>query len=72
MGTFTAGELVTTTDTTLDLEISGVVKGILVGGNVDIGGAYYETGDVTTVTGGGGNDAATARVESAEIGRAHV
>ena len=67
-GTFTAGELVTTTDTTLDLEISGVVKGILIGGNVDLGGAYYETGDVTTVTGGGGNDAATARVESAGAG----
>ena len=67
-GTFAAGELVTTTDTTLDLEISGVVKGILIGGNVDLGGAYYETGDVTTVTGGGGNDAATARVESAGAG----
>ena len=68
VGTFTAGELVTTTDTTLDLEISGVVKGIVVGSDVTLGGAYYTTGDTVTVTGGSGNNAATARVESAGAG----
>ena len=68
VGTFTAGELVTTTDTTLDLEISGVVKGIVVGSDVTLGGAYYSTGDTVTVTGGSGNNAATARVESAGAG----
>ena len=68
VGTFTAGELVTTTDTTLDLEISGVVKGIVVGSDVTLGGAYYSTGDTVTVTGGSGNNAATARVESAGSG----
>ena len=68
VGTFTAGELVTTTDTTLDLEISGVVKGIVIGSDVTLGGAYYTTGDTVTVTGGSGNNAATARVESAGAG----
>lgn len=67
-GEFTAGEVVTTTDTTLDLEISGVVKSMVVEGTVAVGGAYYETNDPVTVTGGGGNDAATARVESAGSG----
>ena len=67
-GTFTSGETVTTIDTTLDLEISGVVKSIVTTGSVDVGGAYYETGDTLRVTGGGGNDAATARVESAGTG----
>ena len=68
VGTFTAGELVTTTDTTLDLEISGTVKGIVIGGGVTTGGAYYNTFDPVNVVGGGGNNAATARVESAGAG----
>ena len=39
-GTFVTGESVTTTDTTLDLEISAVVKGIVTGGTVTTGGAH--------------------------------
>ncbi|MEK9697730.1 MAG: hypothetical protein VW270_18330, partial [Candidatus Poseidoniales archaeon] len=67
-GTFVADEIVTTTDTTLDLEISATVKGVVTGATVNVGGAYYQTGDVVTLNGGGGNDAATARVESAGSG----
>ena len=67
-GTFVAGEVVTTTDTTLDLEISAIVKGIVTGANVTVGGAYHTTGDPVQVTGGGGNNAASARVESAGAG----
>lgn len=67
-GTFAAGEVVTTTDVSLDLEISGTVKGIVTGGNVTVGGAYYSTGDPVSITGGGGNNAASARVESAGAG----
>jgi hypothetical protein len=67
-GTFVSGETVTTTDTTLDLEISAVVKGIVTGGAVTSGGAYYSTADDVHVTGGAGNNAATARVESAGAG----
>ena len=67
-GTFVTGESVTTTDTTLDLEISAVVKGIVTGGTVTTGGAYYSTGDSVHVTGGAGNNAATARVGSAGAG----
>ena len=67
-GTFVSGETVTTTDTTLDLEISAVVKGIVTGGTVTTGGAYYSTSDDVHVTGGAGNNAATARVESAGAG----
>jgi hypothetical protein len=67
-GTFTAGEIVTTTDTSLDLQISATVKGIVTGGNVSVGGAYYSTRDPVSVTGGGGNNAATAIIESAGAG----
>ena len=67
-GTFVTGESVTTTDTTLDLEISAVVKGIVTGGTVTTGGIYYSTGDSVHVTGGPGNNAATARVGSAGAG----
>jgi len=67
-GTFTAGEIVTTTDTTLDLQISATVKGIVTGANVTVGGAYHTTSDPVQITGGGGNNAATARVESAGAG----
>ena len=67
-GSFTAGEIVTATDTTLDLEISGTVKGIVTGGSVTVGGAYYNTGDPVSIIGGGGNNAASARVESAGSG----
>ena len=51
-GTFVTGESVTTTDTTLDLEISAVVKGIVTGGTVTTGELYYSTGDSVHVTGG--------------------
>ena len=68
VGTFQAGEVGTTIDTTLDLEISGEIKSIVVDGIVSTGGAYYNTADPVTVSGGDGNNAATARVESAGAG----
>jgi len=68
VGTFQAGEVGTTIDTTLDLEISGEIKSIVVEGIVSTGGAYYNTADPVTVSGGDGNNAATARVESAGAG----
>ena len=67
-GTFQAGETGTTIDTGLDLEISGTIKSIVVLGNVLTGGAYYSTSDPVVVSGGDGNNAATARVESAGAG----
>jgi hypothetical protein len=67
-GTFVADEIVTTTDTTLDLQISATVKGVVTGGVVTLGGAYYDTDDPVVLTGGNGNNAATARVESAGAG----
>lgn len=67
-GTFVAGETGTTIDTNLDLEISGEIKSIVVEGIVSTGGAYYNTSDPVRVTGGSGNNAATARVESAGAG----
>jgi len=67
-GTFVADEIVTTTDTTLDLQISATVKGVVTGGIVTLGGAYYDTSDPVVLTGGNGNNAATARVESAGAG----
>ena len=67
-GTFVAGEVGTTIDTNLDLEISGEIKSIVVEGTVSRGGAYYNTADPVRVTGGSGNNAATARVESAGAG----
>jgi len=68
VGTFVAGETGTTIDTSLDLEISGEIKSIVVEGIVTTGGAYYNTADPVRVTGGAGNNAATARVESAGVG----
>jgi hypothetical protein len=67
-GTFQAGEVGTTIDTGLDLEISGTIKSIVVEGSVVQGGAYYNTSDPVRVTGGDGNNAATARVENAGAG----
>ena len=67
-GEFVAGETGTTIDTSLDLEISGEIKSIVVKGIVSTGGAYYNTSDPVRVTGGAGNNAATARVESAGAG----
>ncbi len=66
-GTFSAGETITTTDTSRDLEISGVIKSIVTEGTVTAGGAYYTTGD-SIVVGSGGNNAAVAKVESAGTG----
>jgi len=66
-GEFTSGEVVTTTDTTLDLEISGIAKSIVTGATVDVGGAYYSFNKPVYVTEGGG-DASTARVEASGSG----
>ena len=68
VGTFQAGETGTTIDTSLDLEISGEIKSIVVEGTVSTGGAYYNTADPVIVSGGDGNNAATASVESAGAG----
>ena len=68
VGTFQAGETGTTIDTSLDLEISGEIKSIVVEGIVSTGGAYYNTADPVIVSGGDGNNAATASVESAGAG----
>ena len=54
-GVFVAGETVTSVDNIQDLEISSVIKSIVVGGAIVSSGAYYTTGDVVTVTGGSGN-----------------
>jgi hypothetical protein len=67
-GTFTAGETVTTIDTSLDLEISATVKSMVVGATVDVGGSYYSSVDPVYLTGGDGNGAATARVEATQSG----
>jgi hypothetical protein len=66
-GEFTRDEIVTTIDTQRDLEISGVVKGILTGATITDSGAYYDVGDAIVI-GSGGNEAATARIESVEVG----
>jgi len=68
VGTFVNGELITTTDPEIDLEISATVKSMLVAGNVSVGGAYYQTNDPVIVDPGFGNGAAVARVESAGSG----
>ena len=68
VGTFQAGETGTTIDTSLDLEISGEIKSIVVEGTVSTGGAYYNTADPVIVSGGDGNNAATASIESAGAG----
>ena len=67
-GVFVAGETVTSVDNIQDLEISSVIKSIVVGGAVVSSGAYYTTGDVVTVTGGGGNGEALSIIESAGTG----
>ena len=67
-GTFIAGESITTTDTTRDLEISATVRSIVTGAAVTTGGAYYNVADPVFVTGGDGNDQATARVDGAGTG----
>ena len=66
-GEFISGEVVTTTDRTLDLEISGIAKSIVTGATVDVGGAYYSFNKPVYVTEGGG-DASTARVEASGAG----
>lgn len=67
-GTFVSGETVTSVDTTLDLEISGTVKSIVTDIDVTVGGAYYTFSDPVFVSGGGGNGAASARVETFATG----
>src|SRR6056300_1510681 len=62
-GVFVSGENVTATDTSLDLQISGVVKSIVTGANITTGGAYYEVADPVYISGAGGSSA-SARVES--------
>jgi hypothetical protein len=63
VGTFVEGETITSIDTARDLEIAGVVKGIVTGQNITNRGSYYSIGDTVTI-GAGGNNAATARIES--------
>jgi len=67
VGTFVQGEVILSTDTAQDLEIGGVVKGIVTGLSIDKRGSYYDINDTVTI-GTGGNDAATARVESIQPG----
>jgi len=67
-GTFVSGETITTTDTTLDLEISAIIKSMVVGVSVDLGGAYYNSVDPVYLVGVDGNGAATARVEATSAG----
>ena len=67
VGTFTEGEILTSIDTARDLEISGVVKGIVTGKVVTDRGSYYSIGDTVTI-GAGGNNEATARIESIRPG----
>ena len=66
-GEFVAGETVTATDTSIDLEISGVVKSIVIQANVTTGGSYYRFNDPVYLTSGGGS-AASARVETISTG----
>ena len=63
----TEGEILTSIDTARDLEISGVVKGIVTGKVVTDRGSYYSIGDTVTI-GAGGNNEATARIESIRPG----
>ena len=67
VGTFIEGETLTSIDTARDLEISGVVKGIVTGKVVTDRGSYYSIGDTVTI-GAGGNNEATARIESIRPG----
>ena len=67
VGEFVEGETLTTIDTELDLEISATVKGIVTGAVITDSGAYYDVGDIVVI-GSGGNNAATARIESIETG----
>jgi len=63
VGTFIIGETVETIDSTLDVEISGVVKGVVTDTSISDGGAYYNALD-TLSFGTGGNNEATAIVDS--------
>ena len=67
VGNFVEGEVITSIDTAKDLEISGVVKGIVTGQSIVNRGSYYSIGDSVTI-GSGGNNAATARIESISPG----
>ena len=66
-GEFTTEETITTTDIERDLQISATVRGIVTGANILNGGSYYAVGD-TVAIGTGGNNAATARIETIKAG----
>ena len=67
VGAFVSGETVTATDTSIDLEISGVVKSIVTSIDVLTGGAYYSFNKPVYLSSGGGS-AASARVETISTG----
>ena len=67
VGTFITGEVILSTDTNQDLEIGGVVKGIVTGLTLTDTGSYYNINDTITI-GSGGNNAATGRIESVQPG----
>jgi len=63
VGSFTIGETVETIDTTLDVEISGVIKGVVTDTSISDGGSYYNVND-SVAFGTGGNNEVTAIIES--------
>jgi len=67
VGAFTTGEVILSTDTNQDLEIGGVVKGIVTGLSLSDRGSYYEVNDTVNIA-SGGNNAATGRIESIQPG----
>jgi len=67
VGDFVEGEIITSTDISRDLEIAGTIKGIVTGLSVTNRGSYYNIGDTVNIK-TGGNNAATARIESISPG----
>ena len=67
-GTFLKDETVTSINSELDLEVFGQVKQIVNDAVVDEGGSYYQNNDIIDVSGGNGNDEATAKIESIGTG----
>ena len=67
VGAFTTGEVILSTDTNQDLEIGGIVKGIVTGLSLSDRGSYYEVNDTVNIA-SGGNNAATGRIESIQPG----
>jgi hypothetical protein len=63
IGSFTIGESVESVDTTLDVEISGIIKGVVTDTSISDGGSYYNINDPVAF-GTGGNNEVTAIIES--------